>query len=128
MLSSKGRLLGDFTVSRFGDEDFLLLGSGAMQGIHMRWFESWLPENGVQIENLSDAWSGLMIAGPNARSLLAALAEDDVLQCGATLPIGPKYGVGKAPSRLPWRGSRSPASSAMKSIHRQCTRMACLTP
>ena len=85
MLAPSGRLIGDFTVARFGDEDFMLFGSGPMRGVHMRWFQSQLPEAGVTVRDVSDAQSGLMIAGPKARDLLQAVAEDDV--SGAAMPF-----------------------------------------
>lgn len=79
MLSPKGRLIGDFTVTRLAETRFWLLGAGAMQLIHMRWFESRLPKDGsVGIENQSLRYAGLQIAGPNARALLQRVAEADV--------------------------------------------------
>lgn len=79
MLSPKGRVIGDFTVTRMDDDTFLMLGAGAMQRFHMRHFENHLPEDGsVSIENLSSRWTGLMLAGPNARAVLAQVADEDV--------------------------------------------------
>jgi len=78
MLSPKGRLLGDFTVSRLAEDRFMILGSGPAQRFHMRYFESRLPGDGsVKVENLSARWCGLHIAGPKARSLLQAVAEGE---------------------------------------------------
>jgi dimethylglycine dehydrogenase len=78
MLSPKGRIIGDFTVSRLSDEDFLLLGAGAMQDIHRRWFTAHLPADGVQYANISDHWTGLMVAGPKARDILQKVTDADV--------------------------------------------------
>nr|MBC8241268.1 FAD-dependent oxidoreductase [Alphaproteobacteria bacterium] len=79
MLSPKGKVIGDFTVTRMDDDTFLMLGAGAMQRFHLRHFENHLPEDGsVAIENLSSRWTGLMLAGPNARSILAQVADADV--------------------------------------------------
>jgi dimethylglycine dehydrogenase len=78
MLSPAGRLLGDFTVSRLGEQRFLILGSGPAQRFHMRYFESRLPADGsVEIENLSGRCCGLHIAGPLARSLLREVADGE---------------------------------------------------
>jgi len=78
MLSPKGRLIGDFTVSRLGEERFILLGSGPMQRYHMRWFAQNLPADGsIRVENLSARYCGLQIAGPAARHLLQMAASDD---------------------------------------------------
>ncbi|MGV8988339.1 MAG: FAD-dependent oxidoreductase [Cypionkella sp.] len=72
MLSPKGRIIGDFTVTKTAD-GYLLLGAGTMQGQHTRWFAANRAE-GVQVENLSDQWFGLMIAGPQARAVLERIA------------------------------------------------------
>ncbi|UDL91314.1 FAD-dependent oxidoreductase [Mesorhizobium sp. PAMC28654] len=77
MLSEKGRLIGDLTVSRLDDGSYLLLGAGTMQGQHMRWFDAHKTP-GITVENLSDSWSGLMLAGPNARKILASVTYGDV--------------------------------------------------
>ena len=55
MLTSKGKLYGDLTVACLGDEHFILIGSGAMQEAHSRWFAKDLPDD-VSYENVSDDW------------------------------------------------------------------------
>lgn len=79
MLSPKGRLIGDFTVSSIRDDEFMVTASFGMQASHMRWFEAHLPEdNSVSIENISTRRIGFQIAGRNARKLLSRVAFDDV--------------------------------------------------
>lgn len=78
MLSPKGRLAGDLTVSCLAEDRFLLLGSGSAQDMHRRWFEANLPAEGVSYRNVSDSLQGVAIAGPKARTLLARLTRDDV--------------------------------------------------
>ena len=39
MLTHAGRLYGDVTVACLADDYFMVLGSGAMQEAHRRWFE-----------------------------------------------------------------------------------------
>ena len=85
MLSPAGRVIGDFTLTRLGDERFMLVGGGAMQRIHMRWFEMHQPDSGVDIVNASADYAGLHIAGPNARDLLASVTDDAV--DSASLPF-----------------------------------------
>ena len=75
MLSPKGRLLGDFTVSCISETHFQLTASYGYQAIHLRWFETNLTE-GVRVENVSDQLTGFQIAGPKARDLLAACTRD----------------------------------------------------
>jgi len=76
MLSPRGRLIGDFTVSCLGDESFQLTASYGAQAFHMRWFLEH-QEDGVNIENISDNLNGFQIAGPRARDLLTACTRDD---------------------------------------------------
>ena len=77
MLSPAGRLIGDFTITCRGEDAFQLTASYAAQEAHRRWFEAH-PEDGVWIENVSDRLTGFQIAGPRARDLLAAVADQDV--------------------------------------------------
>jgi len=78
MLSPKGRLLGDFTVSGLAEDRFQITASFGAQAFHMRWFQNHLPETGVAIENVSTRRIGFQIAGPKARELLARVAHGDV--------------------------------------------------
>ena len=86
MLSPKGRLIGDFTLSRLAENRFLLVGSGTMQRAHERWFHLQLPPDGsVRVENLSPHHAGFHIAGPRARELLGLLTPEHV--SGEALPF-----------------------------------------
>ena len=79
MLSPKGKLIGDFTVSCLGEEEFMVTASFGMQAAHMRWFEQHLPDDGsVGLRNITLDRIGFQIAGPNARELLSRIAFDDV--------------------------------------------------
>jgi dimethylglycine dehydrogenase len=78
MLNPKGRLVGDFTVSRLGDDEFFLIGSGTLERFHLRWWEQWLPADGVSVDSYCARWVGFNIAGPSARTLLARLSDADV--------------------------------------------------
>ncbi|KJS42117.1 MAG: glycine cleavage system protein T [Roseovarius sp. BRH_c41] len=75
MLSPKGRLWGDFTVSCLNDESFQLTASYGAQAVHMRWFAQNEAE-GVRVENVSDRLNGFQIAGPRARDVLMACTRD----------------------------------------------------
>ena len=75
MLSPKGRLWGDFTVSCLNDETFQLTASYGAQAVHMRWFAQ-NEAAGVRVENISDRLNGFQIAGPRARDVLMACTRD----------------------------------------------------
>lgn len=78
MLTPKGRLYGDLTVSCLDEDHFLVLGSGAAQEMHRRWIESHLPANGVSYRNVSDALHGFALSGPRSRELLSRITREDV--------------------------------------------------
>ena len=69
MLSNKGRLIGDFTVSCISGDTFQLTASYASQEYHHRWFIQNM-DDGVRIENISDRRNGFQIAGPRAAEVL----------------------------------------------------------
>ncbi len=77
MLSPKGRLIGDFTVSCLGENEFQVTASYGSQAFHTRWFDRNL-EEGVRYENISDRRTGFQIAGPKAREVLAACTRSDI--------------------------------------------------
>ena len=77
-LKPSGRLAGDFTIARLGPERFQLIAAYNAQAFHMRWFEQFLPAEGVSLRNVSLERIGFQIAGPNARRLLERVADEDV--------------------------------------------------
>jgi dimethylglycine dehydrogenase len=77
MLSPKGRIIGDFTVTCLSETEFQITGSYGAQDFHRRWFEKNL-EEGVTVENVSDRVTGFQIAGPKAREVLAAVTRAEV--------------------------------------------------
>ena len=78
MLTEKGKLYGDLTVACLNEEKFMIFGSGAVQEMHRRWFEKYLPEIGVSYKNKSDEYHGLAISGPKSRELMSKICRDDV--------------------------------------------------
>ena len=77
MANEAGRVIGDFTVTRAGPEEYYLFGSGVAERYHWRWFEPLLPESGVKFESLTAAWAGFNLAGPRSREMLAELVAAD---------------------------------------------------
>ncbi|AUQ54082.1 GcvT family protein [Phaeobacter inhibens] len=77
MLSPKGRLIGDFTISCLSEEEFQLTASYGSQAYHMRWFLQ-NNDDGISIENISDTRNGFQIAGPKAREVLQACTRQDI--------------------------------------------------
>ncbi len=86
MLDERGRLVGDLTVAALppasvteGPERFLVFGTGAAERYHQRWFDAHLPDDGsVRYRALGPSLTGLSIAGPASRDVLAELVSADV--------------------------------------------------
>ena len=79
MLSPSGRIIGDFTISNLGEDDFALTASYSARAFHMRWFEANVRSGeDVHIEDESLERLGFQIAGPFARDVLAATTRADV--------------------------------------------------
>lgn len=100
MLTPKGRLYGDLTVSCLDDERFLVLGSGAAQEMHRRWFEAQLPAAGVGYRNVSDGLHGFAISGPKSRELLQRITRADVSPQGMKFRDVRQTFVGSVPACL----------------------------
>jgi dimethylglycine dehydrogenase len=56
----------------------MIVGSGAAERFHLRWFESHLPASGVSVRPIATERVGFALAGPRAREVLAALTDEDV--------------------------------------------------
>jgi dimethylglycine dehydrogenase len=79
MLNHNGKLIGDFTIAKLGDERFVMWGSIAAQKYHYRWFEQFLPDYpAVSVRRFDLSLVGLSIAGPNSRQVLEKLSDVDV--------------------------------------------------
>ncbi len=79
MLNEHGKLIGDFTVAALAGDRFMVFGSGTAERYHERWFIDHLPSDGsVHFRTCGIELTGLSIAGPNSRALLAELCDFDV--------------------------------------------------
>jgi dimethylglycine dehydrogenase len=90
--------MGDLTVSRLGPERFMIVGSGAAERFHQRWFAEHLPKSGVAVRPISTERLGFALAGPKSRALLARVANEDV--SAAALPFFSirRMDIGRAPA------------------------------
>lgn len=77
MLSPKGKIIGDFTVSCLDEDEFQLTASYGSQAFHLRWFEQ-NPGPNMRLMNVSDQRTGFQVAGPNATKVLSACTDYDV--------------------------------------------------
>ena len=79
MLSPKGKLIGDFTVSCIREGRFQLTASYGSQAYHQRWFEENMAP-GVTLQNISDQRTGFQIAGPKAAEVLQSCTTVNVAE------------------------------------------------
>lgn len=99
MLAPSGRLKGDLTVFNWGDGSWWIMGSYYLRTWHMRWFRAHL-EEGVAVEDISDATVGFSIQGPKARDLLASLTHEDVSNAGMPFMACQEMDVGLVRARV----------------------------
>lgn len=78
MLNERGRLIGDFTMCRVSEERIFLVGTYAAEEYYLRWFERTRPPADVRVRPCAMEYTGLSIAGPRSRELLAKLVRDDL--------------------------------------------------
>jgi len=82
LIGKRGGIAGDFTVTRLADEEFLIIGSGAAERFHQRFFRQIpLPED-TRFSSRTEAMCGFNVAGPKSRDLIqrltnASLATED---------------------------------------------------
>ncbi len=100
MLNEQGKLIGDFTVARLGDDAFHVFGSGVAEQYHMRWWEAHAPAAGVRIRSLRSDLVGLSIAGPNARELLTRVTDADVSNAAFPFMRYRRLDIGMVPATV----------------------------
>ena len=82
LIGKRGGIAGDFTVTRRGDEEFMVIGSGAAERYHQRFFKQVPLPVGTTLESKTEALCGFNVAGPRSRDLIgrltnASLATED---------------------------------------------------
>jgi dimethylglycine dehydrogenase len=108
MLNPLGRIEGEFSVSRIGEEEFFLFGSQAAEVHHPRWFLAHLPEaSPIRFETLSLSMVGLTVAGPRSRDVLQKLTDTSLATKDFPFMSFRRVNIGMAPvwlSRMTYTG------------------------
>ncbi|MFM2183782.1 MAG: hypothetical protein RJB61_2076, partial [Actinomycetota bacterium] len=108
MLNPQGRIVGEFSVSRIGDDEFFLFGSQAAEVHHPRWFLDHLPAGSpIRFEVLSLSMVGLTVAGPRSRDVLQKLTHTSLATADFPFMSFRKVDIGMAPvwlSRMTYTG------------------------
>jgi dimethylglycine dehydrogenase len=78
-LNNSGGIVSEFTVTRLADDRFLLISAAAALWHDEDWLRASLPPDGsVTIEDQSARYGTLVLAGPRARDVLAAVTESNL--------------------------------------------------
>ncbi|MFM8811972.1 MAG: FAD-dependent oxidoreductase [Actinomycetota bacterium] len=108
MLNPQGKIVGEFSISRIGEEEFFLFGSQAAEVHHPRWFLAHLPVNSkIRFETLSLSMVGLTVAGPRSRDVLQKLTDTSLATKDFPFMSFRKVNIGMAPvwlSRMTYTG------------------------
>jgi dimethylglycine dehydrogenase len=99
MLNPQGRIVGEFSVARIGEDEFFLFGSQAAETHHARWFLAHLPAGSpIRFEVLALSLVGLSVAGPHSRDLLQALTATSLATSDFPFMAFRKVDIGMIPA------------------------------
>ena len=98
MLTPSGGIKCDLTVTRLGEERFLVVTGGAM-GLHdLDWIQSHLPDDrSVSVADVSSGRCCIGLWGPRARDVLSRVTEDDVSNEGFPYMTAKPITIGEVP-------------------------------
>ncbi|MBC6408252.1 MAG: GcvT family protein [Rhodobacteraceae bacterium] len=78
LIGKRGGIAGDFTVTRLSETEFWIIGSGAAERYHQRYFQDAPLPDGTVFESLTESICGFNVAGPMARDLLQRLTNSSL--------------------------------------------------
>ena len=82
LIGKRGGVAGDFTVTRTGEAEFWILGSGMAERFHQRFFRTLALPDGTTFESRTEAMCGFNVAGPHARDIIARLTDAELSNDG----------------------------------------------
>ena len=85
-LNERGGIESDLTVSRLGDQNFLVITSAASETRDWAWLKQAAKNSSVTISNITDQFAVLGVMGPKARDLLQPLTATDL--SNSAFPFG----------------------------------------
>jgi glycine cleavage system aminomethyltransferase T len=68
----------DLTVTRLGEESFYVVSAAATEDHDFAWLQAQLDRGDVRLENVTERYGVLTLAGPRSRELLQAITGEDV--------------------------------------------------
>ena len=100
MLTPRGRIMCDLTVTRLGHDDFFVVTGGSVGKHDLGWMRRHLPADGsVQLEDQTSALCCVGVWGPRARDLVAAVSENDLSATALPYMRAREIHIGHVPAR-----------------------------
>ncbi|MEM9331963.1 MAG: FAD-dependent oxidoreductase [Pseudomonadota bacterium] len=78
LISVRGGVAGDFTITKSGEDEYTMIGSGMAEHYHRRFFDMIPIPEGTSFENKTDEITGFNVAGPKSRDLLQRLTNESL--------------------------------------------------
>ncbi len=79
LCNSRGGIMADLTITRLEEDRFWVLTGGGVGPHDLAWLRRHLPTDGsVQVRDISGQYATVGLWGPQARAVLAQVAEEDV--------------------------------------------------
>ncbi len=100
MLTPSGGIQCDVTISRLAEDRFYIITAAGTQAHDLDWIARHAPTDGsVVLEDVTEAWGVIAIAGPRSREILAALTKDDLSTAAFPLMAVRTIELGSVPVR-----------------------------
>ncbi|MEW9614643.1 FAD-dependent oxidoreductase [Shinella sp. S4-D37] len=78
LIGKRGGIAGDFTVTKLGEDDFMVFGSGMAERYHQRFFNAVPLPEGTGFTSMTERLCAFNVAGPKSRDLLTRLTNEDL--------------------------------------------------
>jgi dimethylglycine dehydrogenase len=75
LIGKRGGIAGDFTVTRLGEDEFWIIGSGMAERYHKRFFKQVPLREGTTFESKTVEICGFNVAGPKSREMLQRMTN-----------------------------------------------------
>ncbi len=75
LISKRGGIAGDFTVTRLAEDEFWIIGSGMAERYHQRFFKQVPLHDGTTFQSKTEAMCGFNVAGPDSRAMLQRMTN-----------------------------------------------------
>jgi dimethylglycine dehydrogenase len=75
LIGVRGGIAGDFTVTRLGEDEFWIIGSGMAERYHQRFFKAVPLPEGTTFESKTVEMCGFNVAGPKSRDMLQRMTN-----------------------------------------------------